>query len=149
MNHCTNSVPPSILICLAFLAGIYASAALDTQAQTSPKPKDPFQKISFEEKRLCTVTSSGEVTALVKNGVELSVSEDFDCDGVPDAYDNCVGMPNPTQADKNDDGIGDACEAATEVKKTLPAKPKSTEKPKERKPTVKPDRHSRSQRKKR
>ena len=110
-------------IWLAFLAVVLATAALDLQAQTKPKGKDPFQKISFESKKVCTVESSGEVTSLVKSGVELSVTEDWDCDGVADAYDNCVGMPNPSQADTNDNGIGDACEAATGVKLGLPAKP--------------------------
>ena len=46
-------------------------------------------------------------------------SNDVDGDGVPDqqpwetgAYDldNCPGNPNPTQADRDDDGIGDRCE---------------------------------------
>jgi hypothetical protein len=34
---------------------------------------------------------------------------DMDADGVPDAQDNCVNVPNPDQADSNHDGIGDAC----------------------------------------
>jgi len=34
---------------------------------------------------------------------------DFDSDGQPDDWDNCALVPNPSQADSNDDGIGDAC----------------------------------------
>lgn len=37
-------------------------------------------------------------------------SLDNDGDGVPDAVDNCVNVPNPDQADQDGDGVGDACE---------------------------------------
>jgi hypothetical protein len=94
-------------------------------AQTPVRRTDPYQKVSFEPKKSCTVKASGEVTALVKNGVELSVTEDWDCDGVPDAYDNCVGIANPTQTDSDGNGIGDACEAATTVRTGLPVKVKT------------------------
>ncbi|MFO0874187.1 MAG: GEVED domain-containing protein [Phycisphaerales bacterium] len=35
---------------------------------------------------------------------------DTDFDGVPDVIDNCPTVSNPTQADSDGDGIGDACE---------------------------------------
>ena len=40
---------------------------------------------------------------------------DIDGDGRPDSIDNCPTIANPTQADCNNDGIGDVCEIATGV----------------------------------
>jgi parallel beta-helix repeat protein len=40
---------------------------------------------------------------------------DDDSDGMPDATDNCLGIPNPDQADTDGDGTGDACDAPTET----------------------------------
>ena len=35
---------------------------------------------------------------------------DSDGDGWPDAYDNCPWVPNPDQADSDNDGAGDVCD---------------------------------------
>jgi hypothetical protein len=42
--------------------------------------------------------------------LDIGWTDDTDDDGVPDAIDNCPRGFNPTQADANGDGIGDACE---------------------------------------
>ncbi len=36
---------------------------------------------------------------------------DNDADGVPNASDNCAAVANPNQADRDADGLGDACDA--------------------------------------
>ena len=38
---------------------------------------------------------------------------DTDGDGIPDAVDNCAGVPNPSQANLDGDGLGDACDPET------------------------------------
>ena len=132
------------LVRLAFVIAVVALPALGAYAQKQAAA-DPYQKISFKTTKPCTIPATGEVTSLVKNNVELSVTEDWDCDGVPDAYDNCVGMPNPAQTDTDNNGIGDVCEAGvtikagpptksrSNVKVIVPAKNKSDTKPKRRK----------------
>jgi len=49
--------------------------------------------------------STATVTVMVEGG-----TDDQDGDGVPDGTDNCPTVPNADQADRNHDGLGDACE---------------------------------------
>jgi len=140
MNRCTNSFPRRPTL---FLMTLIALVTVNAQAQTRPERAAVFEKTALKDTKPCVVGSSGEVTALVKNGVELSVNEDWDCDGVPDAYDNCVGMPNRDQLDSNHDGIGDVCEAAAIIKTTAPPTARSRTRAKET-----ADRHARAKNKK-
>jgi DMSO/TMAO reductase YedYZ molybdopterin-dependent catalytic subunit len=43
-------------------------------------------------------------------GVNIHVDYDNDSDGIPDSKDNCPGVYNPTQADSDGDGTGNACD---------------------------------------
>ncbi|MHC4911320.1 MAG: hypothetical protein ACYTF9_16585, partial [Planctomycetota bacterium] len=45
--------------------------------------------------------------------VALSALPDTDGDELPDIFDNCPLIPNPDQADADDDGFGDACDTFT------------------------------------
>jgi hypothetical protein len=49
-----------------------------------------------------------------------SATPDQDADGVPDAVDNCPTVPNPDQADGDQDGRGDACQAPDGSAPTCP-----------------------------
>jgi ELWxxDGT repeat protein len=52
-----------------------------------------------------TAAAGYELWALPKNALF-----DADGDGIEDASDNCPASPNPDQADRDDDGTGDACD---------------------------------------
>ena len=42
---------------------------------------------------------------------DSGASNDTDADGIADAYDNCIAVSNPSQADADMDGIGTECDA--------------------------------------
>jgi hypothetical protein len=57
------------------------------------------------------VLPPGSVYADWGGGVSYCYStQDFDGDGIPNAYDNCLWSQNPDQKDSNHNGWGDACD---------------------------------------
>jgi hypothetical protein len=48
-------------------------------------------------------------------GPDVPTGPDEDEDGVPDATDNCVSVPNTDQHDEDGDGVGDACDNCPHV----------------------------------
>ena len=54
--------------------------------------------------------SSCAVAALAICLASPALAQDSDGDGYPDGSDNCPMMSNPSQADCDQDGVGDACE---------------------------------------
>ena len=149
MKYCTNSVSsPSLFRFIFLIAVMIALPALAAFGQQRPGP-DLYQKVSLKAPQPCSVGPTGAVTYLVRNGVELSVNEDWDCDRVADAYDNCVGMPNPTQADSDANGLGDVCEAVSFVKADPPAKSRSNTNPETRTAKAPPTARSKTKAKKR
>ena len=67
----------------------------------------------------CTIPDLAKsgVTAITGGGlftVALKDPNDIDGDGIPNATDNCPSVNNPTQADCDGNGVGDACETFTD-----------------------------------
>ncbi|MCH8147790.1 MAG: DUF2330 domain-containing protein [Planctomycetes bacterium] len=60
-----------------------------------------------------TVAATGPPTVVTqKQFVVAQINGDDDADGVANDIDNCVGIPNPGQADCDMNGTGDICEIA-------------------------------------
>jgi hypothetical protein len=75
----------------------------------SPSPSPIPTVISGTPEPILSIPSAvNELSrATIRN---LLKGEDQDGDGVSDADDNCVRVPNADQKDRNKNGIGDACE---------------------------------------
>ena len=61
-----------------------------------------------------TVDADGQsatFTGVSKLSVVVALLPDGDNDGVADVHDNCPSIANATQADNDQDGLGDACDA--------------------------------------
>jgi hypothetical protein len=63
-----------------------------------------------------TIITITALVALFSLGCDIkgkdvqTVVQDYDGDGVPDALDNCPLQANASQADSDDDGLGDVCD---------------------------------------
>lgn len=68
--------------------------------------------LGFSPREVCEISSIFSGSGIDSVGDECAgVDSDADLDGVDDAIDNCLGQPNPLQADQDGDNAGDKCDA--------------------------------------
>ena len=97
-----------------------------TDVPAAPEPPDPlrreeeptlFPELSFPDLATPFPDSQGvDIEEAVKT------SPDTDGDGVVNVLDNCVLIPNADQADRDEDGVGDACHVIKLAKDDLAAR---------------------------
>lgn len=118
-----NIVPPANTVLTAPLpagAGVVSTAriVLNEQLPTGDGRSTSGLTVNVIHVTLLSVLGApvGEIiVASAKATASFGLDGDLDGDGIPDATDNCPGIPNPDQADSDGDGVGDACDASTGV----------------------------------
>lgn len=89
------------------IAGPFAAGANPYRSTVDDIDKDGSADVVVVNDR--AYPTVGGVSVLLN----ASAPVDSDGDGVPDDGDNCVSVANPTQADTDQDGRGDACDQYT------------------------------------
>ncbi len=85
--------------------GVVAIRADHTVASWS----SPSSFVDHSSIGLCLAVAAGSSQDFL---AILALDSDVDVDGILDSFDNCPAIANPSQADCNSDGIGDACAIA-------------------------------------
>ena len=108
MHLVTSTDRPRFLIPLAFSALVFLVLLSIPHASGESKRFGITPKPTISPTPP-SVDPSGELTIEQAQDILLGGTE-FDCDGIPNAKDNCPLTYNPDQKDSYRDGIGDACE---------------------------------------
>lgn len=89
--------------------GIFTPTRTATQTATATRTPTPSSTIGTLTP---TPAATGTFTPTVSPTPTNGGTSDRDGDGIPDDQDNCPDVSNPDQADRNADGVGDACRIA-------------------------------------
>ncbi|MCM3874011.1 MAG: hypothetical protein ND895_25260 [Pyrinomonadaceae bacterium] len=87
---------------LSTVIALATTPSIDTVRFNTQTPADPCGALTW---RISYQNSRGQVFTR-----DVRQAPDADADAVPDALDNCPTVFNPSQADADGDGRGDACE---------------------------------------
>lgn len=102
---------------LLFSVMLFFCAVISESAQSPPKATLPALPCTIKNPILLPVPKETPHPATIPAElspamvVNTARSFDSDCDGVSNADDNCLMVPNPDQHDRDGDGWGDACDS--------------------------------------
>jgi hypothetical protein len=107
-----NYVPKDLGACSAVSAGRHHTIALQRDGIVRAWGSNSYGECYIpDDLGPCTAISAGGWHSVAIQVVSTPPL-DTDGDGRPDTTDNCPTIANPTQADCNNNGVGDACEIA-------------------------------------
>jgi hypothetical protein len=90
---------------------LYTPSSADSGSSVSHFDRSAAPNLLMEPNISDDIDLEIDLTLPLFEDIGWGASPDADADGVANALDNCVGLANPGQEDRNSNGIGDACEA--------------------------------------
>jgi hypothetical protein len=113
----TTGVSESALKINLLVTGSYNTLS-DCAGTNPPVPSDPCisgrdtvgNTITVHARHFSLYSASPEIVPTPTPTPGPPVDDDADDDGIPDATDNCLTMPNTNQAEADADFLGDACD---------------------------------------
>lgn len=127
IDTASNMPHPKLLSQIAFVGVLSVILTGASQGQKNSRTQDPTTRKAADPCFMKPREERSLKESIPRNAIRISYNvipewstSDWDCDGIADPHDNCVGIANRGQADANRNGIGDACEAAATARAGKP-----------------------------